>query len=486
MNTLELDARDELAIEQELDRRECAADPLTFMGRHVSIEEPNGRAIKLRLWPFQRRAVRALHDDKAIIVLKARRLGLSWIVLAYALWLAIFQQGVRILILCKTGDDAAELLDRIRRMRDRIAADKTAAHLLAGLETLGKDRDAVTTLDVGASTIKALVGTPSAARSETAGLIILDEFGFQRGAGEIWTAALPTIEGGGRVACVSTGNGAAQSGGIGAEFAKQWARAIANANEFVALFFPWSDRPDRDQAWYAAMESQLGDPERMRREYPSEPADAFVSPDAELVYDSTHLAAALRRGQELDDLPRGEKVGGPVWMGIDWGVNTHVIFARRLPGGGLYAFGEVVNKTADLEQTTADVVAYLQEHDLVVDEERFDAAEPILHKSFRRQFYAALGYSPRWLKIPFSKYKQLAIKYGQLLLRRSHEGADLRYAAISPTGCPELARQMSILEWADADLNKVDKHDDHGPDGWLTLLAELAEAHYATEQSATT
>jgi hypothetical protein len=371
------------------------------------------------------------------------------------------------------------LLDRIRRMRDRIATDPTASHILAGLQPTTKSRDAVTTLDVGASTIKALVGTPAAARSETAGLVILDEFAFQRGAGDIWTAALPTIEGGGRLAVVSTGNGSAQSKGLGGEFARQWARAVAGASGFVSLFFPWNVRPDRDEAWRKRTLEQLGDPDRFRKEYPAEPDDAFVSPDADLIYDATHLAAALRRGAELDQADHPP--AGPVWMGIDWGVNTHVLFARQIPGGGLYIFGEVVNSTADLEQTTRDVLTFLREHDLIVTFERFDAAEPILHNSFRKQFREATGYSPRWLKIPFSKYKQLAIKYGQLLLRRSHEGADMRYAAISPTGCPVLARQLSILEWADVDAGRVDKGDDHGADAWLTLLAELAESHFARD-----
>lgn len=93
---------DQVAALQELDRRECFADPCVFMGLDVEIEDPDGTIIKLKLWLFQAQAVKALHEDRAVIVLKARRLGLSWIFLAYALWLAVTQQGIRVLILCKT------------------------------------------------------------------------------------------------------------------------------------------------------------------------------------------------------------------------------------------------------------------------------------------------------------------------------------------------------------------------------------------------
>lgn len=457
----------------------CAADPITFMHRHVTIEEPDGKVIPLRLWPFQADTIRQLHDGKPIVVLKARRLGLSWIVLAYALWLAIFSQGIRILILCKTGDDAAELLDRIRRMRDRLLADPGSRYLFTGLPRPAKARDAVTTLDIGDSTIRALMGTPAAARSETAGMVILDEFAFQRGAGEIWRAILPTIEGGGRLAAISTGNGGEQSEGLGAEFAKQWRRAVAGISGLIPLFFPWHARPDRDEAWKLRTQAELGEPERFKTEYPSEPADAFLSPDADLIYDPTHIAAASKRGAEIDALPERQRPGGPLWMGIDWGVHTHVLFARRTAGGGLYVFHEEVSDRGDLEQVVDQVVAYLKALGEPVAYERFDAAEPIIHNSFRKQFRTKLGYNPRWLAIPFGKYKGIAIKYARMLMRRTYEAADMRAVAISPTGCPELLRQLAVQEWRDADALRTEKGDDHGPDGLLTLTAELAEAHYA-------
>lgn len=464
---------------RELDRRQCAKEPARFIERHCMIEDPDGTVVPFTLWPFQRDVLQALHRGDPVIVLKARRLGLSWVVLAFALWLAVTSQGIRVLILCKTEADATELLDRIRRMRDRISADPLHAHLLARLEKPAKERDAVTTLDIGSSTIRALVGTPAAARSETAGLVIADEFAFQRRADEIWRALLPTIDGGGRIAVVSTGNGPEQHP-VGGEYASLWARAVAGVNGLTAFFFPWQARPDRDEAWKQRTMAALGDPERFKVEYPEEPGDAFLAPDATLVYDATHLAAAEKLGAHFDSLPTDERPNGPVWLGIDWGVHSHVLFARPLPGGGLWVFDEVHDEGRDLDVVIDQVVAKVQAHGITVVQERFDAAEPIIHTAFRKGVLARLGYNPRWGAVPFSKYKAWAVKYAQLALRRTYEDSDLGPLAISPA-CSELLRQLARLE-RDPVTDKVVKGDDHGADALLTLTAELGERHFKTTQ----
>ncbi len=461
----------------EIDRRECAEQPALFVERHCTIEEPDGKVINFELWPFQREVITAMHEGEPIIVLKARRLGLSWVVLAFALWLSIFSQGVRILLLCKTEGDATELLDRIRRMRDRIEQSTASTHILSELQRPAKERDAVTTLDVGASTIRALVGTPAAARSETAGLVIADEFAFQRKADEIWRALTPTIDGGGKLAVVSTGNGSAQAGGVGSEFAAQWARSVAGESALRPFFFPWSARPGRDEAWRERTLRMLGDEERFKTEYPAEPADAFLSPDATLVYDQTHLAAAVKLGAEWDE--SDEKPSGPVWLGIDWGVHTHVLLAHRTPGSGLYVFAEVFDDGRDLALTTAAVCEAVMATGQPAAFERFDAAEPVIHREFRRQYAGTMGSNARWLAIPFSKYKSLAVMYAQFLMRRTWEGEATGQLAISPTGCPELIRQMSKLERGTD--GKVVKGDDHGADALLTLTAEPGEQLAATQ-----
>ena len=475
---------DQVAALQELDRRECFADPTVMLERHVSIEDTQGQIIPLRLWDFQRQAIRALHEDRLVIVLKARRLGLSWIYLAYALWLAITSQGVRILILCKNEGDAAALLDRIRRMRDRLAQDRASAHLLADLPAPPKgERDAVTTLDVGTSTIKALVATPAAARSETAGLLLLDEFAFANRAKEIWRGALPTIDGGGRVGVISTGDGPPATN----FFADLWTKANAGLNELVALFFPWQARPDRDQAWKNSQVRQLGE-EGFRVEFPETPDDAWTAPDTINVFDHAAIDAAVRLGAQLDQQRADRTLPPPVsertLAGVDWGdFRTHAVAGYELERGGLYVPAELEATQADVEDITTSILAMLKPLGWWVGEERYDAAFKQSNRTFARTAEAALGPHnpvrktgrPNTVPIPFAKYKSLAIGYLRYLLRRTAAGETTRVLAISPRNTVLLEQLRGYQQ--DPETGKPLKGDDDAVDSLIALVAPIARRH---------
>jgi hypothetical protein len=440
------------------------------------------------LWDFQRQAVHELHDGRAVIVLKARRLGLSWIFLAYALWLAITQQGVRVLILCKTEGDASELLDRIRRMRDRLAADPVSAHILDGLQTK-KARDHVTALDIGDSTIKALVGTPAAARSETAGLVLLDEFAFQRGAGEIWRAVLPTAEGGGRIGVVSTGNGAPGSSTPGGEFADQWTSANTGASGFTALFFPWMNRPDRDTAWKERTLALLGDPERFRTEYPETPEDAWTSPDTTFMFASSAVDAAERLGRQMDEARANGTMPPPahdrIIVGVDWGdFRTHALVGWELERGGIYIPpGEVASTQADVEDISKAILAAAGTYDFWFGEERYDSAFKQSNRTFARTAEGLLGIHnpmrrtgrPNTVPVAFNQYKSLSIGYLRALLRRTQAGETTRVIAISPENTVLLKQLREYQQ--DPDTGKGVKGDDDAVDALIALVSMTAKAH---------
>lgn len=464
----------QVAALQELDRRHCASSPAAFIRRHCTIEDTEGAVLPFVLWDFQRETIRALHEDKAVVILKARRVGMSWTVLAYALWLAIFQQGVRILILCKTEVDASELLDRVRRMRDRIAEHAVHAHVLAQIHTpKGRSRDAVTTLDIGASTIRALVGTEAAARSETAGLVILDEFAFQRGAPGIWRAVLPTTEGGGRLACLSTGNGASNTEGQGAEFAEQYTNAASGASGFTALFFPWTHRPDRDEAWKQRTIDALGDPDRFRVEYPETEADAFQSVDVELVYDPAGVNAAERLGRDLDQqLAAGTiapPAGSAIWLGIDWGLGTtHALVIWPLAGGGLYvAPKELVAHRGEVANLTRQMLERAAPYDYPLEIAAYDSAGGTEMNTFVDIAPKNVGV---WT-VSFSKHKKTTIAFLRSLFNRAADGHDHKVIAISPTNTV-LLRQLRGLRLNQA--GDVVKIDDHGPDALIAGARPMA------------
>lgn len=469
-----------VAALRELDRRKCAESAERFVERHCSIEEPDGTVIPFALWDFQRPVLQALQDGEPVIVLKARRLGLSWVVLAFALWLAIFNQGVRVLVLCKTEADATELLDRIRRMLERIRESPRSAHVLDGLQKPTKERDAVTTLDVGASTIRALVGTPAAARSETAGLVIADEFAFQKRAPAIWQALLPTVEGGGRLAIVSTGNGRS---GDGEQYAKLWDLASSGSG-WRSFFFPWQARPDRDEAWKRRQIDLLGDPEKFRVEYPEVEDDAFVSPDTHLVYPVAGLNAAVKLGEAFDrECPPPD--GGELHVGLDWGERTHVLILHPLVGGGVYVRAELPLEGSEPSATGSQAIALLREH-LDATGARpgsveYDAAGAQPIRTFKvvrdrelpdlRTYAVAFG-----AKVGDAVQKDETIGYLRRLFNRTAQGKELGVIAISAR-CPVLIAQLRELQFSDHDRGKVEKKNDHGPDALVAGMARRARLH---------
>lgn len=467
------------AADREQDRAECAASSRVFIERHASLEDPKGRVLPFNLWPCQRETLRVLEAEDKVIILKGRRLGMSWVVLAFALWLAIFSQGIRILVLCKKEGDAIKLLGRIRRMRNRILEAPESAHILEGL---APGEDAKTTLDVGESTITALVGTEDAARSETAGLIILDEFAFQRGAAEIWQAALPAAEGGGKVCALSTGNGAEKGKRLGAEFAKQWRRARQGLSGFTALFFNWRERPGRDDAWYAVQEAELGDPMKARIEHPTSEDDAFLVADADLIYPGSHLDAVARLGAEAN--ASDGRLVSTGYLGIDWGVHTHMVAGVQTPGGGLRLMAEYYSDRADLEVDVARCGQMLDDLGAIHVCIRYDpgaAGAKVVGTFLRLLRTRCPRVTFEVLKIPFSKFKVPAIQYAQLLARRAADGEAMRVLAAAEADVPEILRQMRAAEWKDADIGRTEKGDDHGADAVLTLTAELGYRMFATE-----
>jgi hypothetical protein len=341
--------------------------------------------------------------------------------------------------------------------------------LLGGLQKPAKIRDAVTTLDIGASTMRALVGTPKAARSETAGLVIWDEAAFQRWAEDIWQGMLPTIEGGGRLWVVSTGNGLHGDGEL---FAEMWQRAANGQNSFAHLFWPWDARPDRDQAWKQAQIASLGSEERFKVEYPETPDDAFIAANAINVYSREHIAAAVRAGAELDrlreagDLPA--PVGGMLHVGADFGEYGHVLVLWPLERGGYYVTAEhTYEHVHEVDAQAKPVAREVKRAGHSLGRMRFDASMPRDAKWFLAGLRKDLGGNVRPTPVAFNKYKRAGILYIRYLLKGAADAeagaVPGGILAISPR-CPVFIRQMETLQFKDEETEDVVKADDHGPD----------------------
>jgi hypothetical protein len=123
------------------------------------------------------------------------------------------------------------------------------------------------------SVIRGLTSTPSAGHGSTAALVILDEFSRQPYAAETWKAVLPTVQGGGRVLVISTGNGVSSPDGGGNFFHHLWVQGedYGLAKRFLA----WDLHPERDERWYRTYAEALPPADR-GEQYPRDEDEAFI------------------------------------------------------------------------------------------------------------------------------------------------------------------------------------------------------------------
>jgi hypothetical protein len=107
-----------------------------------------------------------LQEHRLVVVLKARQLGLTWLVLAFALWLLLFYPIATVLLFSRRDDEAADLLAvRLRGMHDRLPA-----WLQAGGFTTANDHEWALV-----SGSRALAFPTTAGDSYTATLAVVDE-----------------------------------------------------------------------------------------------------------------------------------------------------------------------------------------------------------------------------------------------------------------------------------------------------------------------
>jgi len=253
----------------------CAQDIVYFVKTYGHIEDRNKPDViqSFDLWEEQEKALLDMLNHKWTIVLKARQLGISWLVLHYAVWLMVTHPSKNVIGLSRTEDEAKELVRRmkviLRNMRGlcREKGDQKGwdgkvfegSALTCTIHTPGK----------GDSVFQCFPSGENATRSFTADLLIFDEWAFQQFDRAIWAAALPVVNRplSGQVIGVST----IKRGSLFEEL------YTTPDNGFFKIFIPWYADPNRNKEWYEATE-KLVDKATMWAEYPESVEQALDVP----------------------------------------------------------------------------------------------------------------------------------------------------------------------------------------------------------------
>ena len=222
------------------------------------------RSVPFKLYPCQQRVAALLEQKKWLWILKARRLGLTWLLAAYATWLLTEHENRTVLVLNQSKDYAQDFLDRMRSILERLPEDQRPK--------ITRNNKTLLSFDNGSS-VRSLACTRRAIRSVSADLVVFDEAAYMDLLKDARKAAQPAVEmGNGQVVAIST------SSGPSGEFYEIWHQAASGKARYMPVFLDWRELKSRDEKWYEreASENQ-SDPLYMKREYPSSAEEAFES-----------------------------------------------------------------------------------------------------------------------------------------------------------------------------------------------------------------
>lgn len=237
----------QLTAEEVEEYVKCAEEPTYFIENYVKIITLDKGFVKIELYPFQKKAVTEINENRRVIVKAGRQVGKTTMVVGYILWYILFNEDKTVAILANKAATAREILARIK-----IAYEALPMWLQQGVRTWNKG-------DIELENncrIMATSTASSAIRGFSISLLYLDEFAFVPSniADEFFTSVYPTISSGtsSKILISSTPNGMNH-------YYKMWTDATEGRNGFVAIEANWRQVPGRDQRWADDQRSVLGE-----------------------------------------------------------------------------------------------------------------------------------------------------------------------------------------------------------------------------------
>jgi hypothetical protein len=248
--------------------RKCRKSPAYFLDTYGQIYDATSRTwLPFRLWPAQFQTIQTIANHRLTVILKARQLGLTWLVLGYALWLMLFRAAATVLLFSRRDEEAVDLLrTRLRGMYDRLPD-------WLKVKSFGVDNDHEWQLSNGS---RVLAFPTTAGDSYTATLAIVDEADLVPDLDRLLRAVKPTIDGGGRMVLLSRADKTQPQ----SSFKRIYSGAKKGLTEWVSVFLPWDARPDRNQAWYDLQKADVmhrtGSLDDLQEQYPAADLEALA------------------------------------------------------------------------------------------------------------------------------------------------------------------------------------------------------------------
>jgi hypothetical protein len=234
----------------------CKKNILYFASNYFYIINVDSGRQKIKLHKFQKRILKSLMENRFNILLASRQIGKTTLMTIYALWIALFHDDQRVLVVANKEQTAKMILKRIKT-----AFEMMPNYLKAGAVEYGQTN---VTLSNGSS-IGISTTSSDAGRGESVNCLILDELAFlDHGLLEsFWRSVYPIISSSqkSKILVASTPNG------IGNLFHELWEGATKGENGWHPERVDWWEVPNRDEKWKNETIKTLQSREAFMQEY---------------------------------------------------------------------------------------------------------------------------------------------------------------------------------------------------------------------------
>lgn len=291
---------------RELQWRRFKQHPEEFFQEALWIpsQETDEGKTKFDLYDYQDDDLEKFLTNRFVTVLKSRQIGMSTLVGALAIWRCLFYPGSVVLWISNNQKNADKAIGMIEVMWQSLKPwVKARAPELDADQTSLKEWVFPSGMS---SRLRSMAGTATAGASETASIVVLDEFALvdEHIQDSLYRSTEPTTNAGGRLWMLSTARGGHN------RFARMFKDAARGENRFEDIFHPWmvsrflndkahlmqgcgecggtgllSTDPDEghtycprcvDTSTYEAIQQEYADkPHLMHADYPATPAEAF-------------------------------------------------------------------------------------------------------------------------------------------------------------------------------------------------------------------
>lgn len=236
----------------------CRASAYYFIHNYCQIyDATKGVWVPFHLWGAQIDTLRTIKDNNLVLVLKARQLGLTWLLVAFVLWLMLFHPAATALLFSRRDDEAVHLLNfRLKGMYEHLQGlplspvlgeptqeARSAGAVLPKARSVTIDNSHIWQLSNGSV---AYAFPTTAGDSYTATIAVVDEADLVPNLDKLLTAVKPTIDGGGRMVLITRADKSAPA----SPFKRMFVAAAKGMSPWKAVFLPWTVRPERTPEWY--------------------------------------------------------------------------------------------------------------------------------------------------------------------------------------------------------------------------------------------